>query len=68
MTYLPVNSMEENTESKLVSFKVFLEESDRIRFKIACAEERTTMSQKSKELILGWITNRINSQNKESTP
>jgi hypothetical protein len=47
-----------DTEDKLVNFKVFLDVSERIRFKVACTEERTTMSQKAKELITHWLEER----------
>ena len=47
------------TEDKTVSFRVFLEDSERTRFKVACAEEKTTMSQKCRELILEWLRSRM---------
>jgi hypothetical protein len=52
-------------EEKVVTFRVFLDDSDRTRFKVACAEEKTTMSQKSKELILEWMQKRHKEQNKD---
>jgi len=55
--------MTQDIVNKLVNFKVFLEESERIRFKIACTEERTTMSQKAKELIDTWLEQREVSKN-----
>ncbi|MBS3030838.1 MAG: hypothetical protein HUM72_23280 [Dolichospermum sp.] len=52
------------SEDKTVSFRVFLNDSERTQFKIACAEEKTTMSQKSRELISEWLQSR--KQNKAS--
>jgi hypothetical protein len=40
---------------KSVNFRVFLTESDRTRFKVACAKNRTTMSQQAVELIRDWL-------------
>ena len=42
-------------EDKTVNFRIFLSESDRTRFKVACAQNRTTMSQQAVELILEWL-------------
>jgi hypothetical protein len=46
------------SEDKTVSFRVFLDDSERTLFKVACAEEKTTMSQKSRELISEWLKTR----------
>jgi hypothetical protein len=42
-------------EEKTVNFRVFLSEEDRTRFKVACAKNRTTMSQQAVELIREWL-------------
>ncbi len=42
-------------EEKMVNFRVFLPEEDRTRFKVACAKNRTTMSQQAVELIREWL-------------
>ncbi|WP_256374820.1 plasmid partition protein ParG [Allocoleopsis franciscana] len=42
-------------EEKTVNFRVFLSESERTRFKVACAQNRTTMSQQAVELIHEWL-------------
>jgi hypothetical protein len=42
-------------EEKTVNFRVFLSESERTRFKVACAKNRTTMSQQTVELIREWL-------------
>jgi len=42
-------------DDKFVSFRVFMEDSERTRFKVACAQNKTTMSQKSRELITKWL-------------
>jgi len=47
-------------EEKSVNFRVFLSESDRTRFKVACAKNRTTMSQKAVELIREWLETQEN--------
>lgn len=47
-----------NDEDRTVKLVVFLDESERTKFKIACAEERTTMSQKAKEFIITWLKER----------
>jgi hypothetical protein len=52
-------------DTKTVSFRVFLDDSERTQFKVACAEEKTTMSQKSRELISQWL--QIKKQIKEET-
>jgi hypothetical protein len=36
--------IDNNDEDRTVKIVVFLNESERIRFKVACAEEKTTMS------------------------
>jgi hypothetical protein len=46
------------SEDKTVSFRVFMNDSERTLFKVACAEEKTTMSQKSRELINEWLQKR----------
>lgn len=51
-------------EEKAVNFRVFLTEVDRTRFKVACAKNRTTMSQKAVELIRQWLE----TQEDESAP
>ena len=43
------------SEDKTVSFRVFLPDSERTKFKVACAKDKTTMSQKSRELINNWL-------------
>ncbi|HEY9822507.1 MAG TPA: plasmid partition protein ParG [Candidatus Sericytochromatia bacterium] len=40
---------------KSVNFRIFLSETDRTRFKVACAKNRTTMSQQAVQLILEWL-------------
>jgi hypothetical protein len=47
-------------EEKSVNFRVFLSETDRTRFKVACAKNRTTMSQKAVELICEWLETQEN--------
>lgn len=42
-------------EEKTVSFRVFLPEETRIRFKIATAKDKSTMSAKALELIEEWL-------------
>jgi hypothetical protein len=42
-------------EDKFVSFRVFMEDAERTRFNVACAQNKTTMSQKSRELITAWL-------------
>ncbi|NEO99731.1 MAG: hypothetical protein F6K58_13845 [Symploca sp. SIO2E9] len=42
-------------QEKTVNFRVFLTESERTRFKVACAQNRTTMSQQALELIREWL-------------
>ncbi|MDZ8237559.1 MAG: plasmid partition protein ParG [Nostoc sp. ChiQUE01a] len=44
-----------NSEDKTVKLVVFLSDSERTRFKIACAKNRTTMSQKARQLVLEWL-------------
>jgi hypothetical protein len=44
-----------NEEEKMVNFRVFLSEEDRTRFKVACAKNRTTMSQQAVQLIRDWV-------------
>lgn len=47
-------------EEKTVNFRVFLSESERTSFKIACAKNRTTMSQQALELIRQWLKTQEN--------
>jgi ParG len=47
-------------EDKTVNFRVFLSESERTSFKIACAKNRTTMSQQALELIRQWLKTQEN--------
>lgn len=47
-------------EEKTVNFRIFLSEEDRTRFKVACAKNRTTMSQQAVELILEWLETQEN--------
>lgn len=47
-------------EEKNVNFRVFLSEMDRTRFKVACAKNRTTMSQQAVELIREWLETQEN--------
>jgi len=42
-------------QDKTVSFRVFLPDSERTAFKVECAQEKTTMSQKARELIQNWL-------------
>lgn len=42
-------------DERTVNFRVFLPESERTRFKVACAKHRTTMSQQALELIREWL-------------
>ena len=55
------------TEEKAVNFRVFLTELDRTRFKVACAKNRTTMSQKAVELIREWLDTQENESVQPST-
>lgn len=52
-------------EDKAVNFRIFLSESDRTRFKVACAKNRISMSQKAVELILEWLDTQ---ENETSSP
>jgi hypothetical protein len=52
---------------KAVNFRVFLTELDRTRFKVACAKNRTTMSQKAVELIRQWLDTQENQPVQPST-
>jgi hypothetical protein len=47
-------------EDKAVNFRIFLSESDRTRFKVACAKNRISMSQQAVELILEWLDTQEN--------
>lgn len=42
-------------EEKTVKLVVFLSEEERTRFKVACAQNRITMSQQARGLILEWL-------------
>jgi hypothetical protein len=48
----------DSSEDKVVGLRVLLTEGERTEFKIECAKERTTMSQKAKELITDWMEER----------
>ncbi|BAY11036.1 hypothetical protein [Calothrix sp. NIES-2098] len=56
--YVPVTLVTHMSDSDKVSFKVFLTEEERTRFKIACAQERSNMSEKAREFILKWLETR----------
>ncbi|MBD2683496.1 MAG: hypothetical protein KME32_33125 [Mojavia pulchra JT2-VF2] len=45
----------EETGDKTVKLVVFLSDDERTQFKIACARNKTSMSQQARELILNWI-------------
>jgi len=45
---------------KTVKLVVFLTDDERTEFKVACARNRTSMSQKAKDLILKWIEDEEN--------
>ena len=45
----------EETEEKTVKLVVFLSDDERTQFKVACARNKTSMSQKAKKLILDWV-------------
>ena len=47
-------------EEKTVNFRVFLSESERTQFKVACAKNRTTMSQQAVGLIREWLKTQEN--------
>ncbi|AFZ16595.1 hypothetical protein [Allocoleopsis franciscana] len=47
-------------EEKTVNFRVFLSESERTQFKVACAKTRTTMSQQAVALIREWLNTQEN--------
>jgi hypothetical protein len=55
-----VNRAVMSEEEKNVNFRVFLSEMDRTRFKVACAKNRTTMSQQAVELIREWLETQEN--------
>ena len=42
------------TEDKTVKLVVFLTDDERTEFKVACARNKISMSQKARELILEW--------------
>ena len=48
-------SNSQETEDKTVKLVVFLSDDERTQFKVACARNKTSMSQKAKELILDWM-------------
>jgi hypothetical protein len=52
-------------EERTVNFRVFLPESERMKFKVACAKHRTTMSQQALELIREWCKH---SENETPSP
>ena len=52
-------------EDKTVKLVVFLQDSERVRFKVACAKNKTSMSQKAHDLILEWL---ITQENEPSSP
>lgn len=43
------------TEDKAVKLVVFLTDDERTGFKVACARNKISMSQKARELILEWM-------------
>jgi hypothetical protein len=45
----------QEAEDKTVKLVVFLTDEERTQFKISCARNKTSMSQKARELILEWI-------------
>lgn len=47
--------MSETIDDKTVSFRVFLSDEERTRFKVECAKDKTTMSQRARELIRQWL-------------
>lgn len=48
-------SNSQEIEEKTVKLVVFLSDEERTQFKVACARNKTSMSQKAKELILEWM-------------
>ena len=42
-------------ETRTIKIVVFLNEDERMQFKIACAKNQTNMSTQARELILNWI-------------
>jgi hypothetical protein len=50
--------MANSGEDKVVGLRVLLTEGERTEFKVQCAKDRTTMSQKAKELIIDWMEER----------
>jgi ParG len=51
-------------EDKTVKLVVFLTDEERTQFKIACARNKISMSQRARELILEWL----NSESEAFTP
>jgi hypothetical protein len=47
-----------NSGEKIVGLRVLLTDEERTEFKVECAKEKTTMSQKAKELIANWVEER----------
>ncbi|WP_264196712.1 plasmid partition protein ParG [Microseira wollei] len=45
---------------------VFLSDSERTRFKVACAKTKTSMSQQAHQLILDWLKNQEEAENPSS--
>lgn len=43
------------SEEKTVKLVVFLSDDERTQFKVACARNKTSMSQKARELIIEWM-------------
>lgn len=56
-------SSSQETEDKTVKLVVFLTDEERTQFKISCARNKISMSQKARELILEWIA-----QENETSP
>lgn len=48
-------SNSQQIEEKTVKLVVFLSDDERTQFKVACARNKTSMSQKARELILDWM-------------
>ncbi|MFB2975331.1 plasmid partition protein ParG [Microseira sp. BLCC-F43] len=55
-----------STEDKTVKLVVFLSDSERTRFKVACAKNKTSMSQQAHQLILDWLKNQEEAENPSS--
>ncbi|ADI63342.1 plasmid partition protein ParG [Trichormus azollae] len=48
-------------EDKTVKLVVFLNDEERTQFKVICAQQKTSMSQQARQLIVNWT----NSQQKK---